>query len=58
MARGGHRWETTTDVVGSITVCERCGKLSHGGRSVSSGSPLYGVADEASSDFAARNPGP
>ena len=30
-ARGGHRWETTTDVVGSITVCGRCGKLRHAG---------------------------
>jgi hypothetical protein len=32
---GGHRWETTTDIAGSITRCARCGKTSHGGASVS-----------------------
>jgi hypothetical protein len=31
MARGGHRWETTSDIAGSITACARCGKLSHAG---------------------------
>ena len=58
VARGGHRWETTTDVAGSISVCGRCGKLGHGGKSVSAGSPMYGVSGENLSDFDGRNPGP
>ena len=29
VVRGGHRWETTTDTGGSITLCTRCGKLDH-----------------------------
>ena len=28
--RGGHRWKTTSDVAGSITLCGRCGALRHG----------------------------
>jgi hypothetical protein len=27
--RGGHRWETTEDPYGGITVCSRCGSLRH-----------------------------
>ena len=29
LVRGGHRWETTSDIAGSITTCARCGKLVH-----------------------------
>jgi hypothetical protein len=33
LVRGGHRWETTTDVAGSITTCGRCGTVKHSGMS-------------------------
>jgi len=29
-ARGGHRWQMTSDVAGPITICTRCGTLRHG----------------------------
>ncbi|HEX5174035.1 MAG TPA: hypothetical protein VFV91_07830 [Gaiellaceae bacterium] len=27
--RGGHRWRTTRDVAGAVTVCSRCGVMRH-----------------------------
>lgn len=31
VARGGHRWETVTDPMGSVTSCARCGSLRRNG---------------------------
>ena len=56
--RGGHPWETTTDVVGSITACTRCGTVSHGRKSVSGAGSPQGVAEDAVWNFEARHPGP
>ena len=53
--RGGHRWETTTDVVGSTTTCARCGKISHKRMSGLGGSSAFGVAEDAAMDFEGRN---
>ena len=53
--RGGHRWETTTDVVGPITACARCGKVSHRAQGVSRPNSPHGVAEESLDDFSSRN---
>jgi hypothetical protein len=43
--RLGHRWETNSDVEGSITRCKRCGKLRHAGTT-----DLRAAVDDASGD--------
>jgi hypothetical protein len=29
LVRGGHRWTTSRDVAGAVTLCSRCGALRH-----------------------------
>jgi hypothetical protein len=55
MLRGGHRWETTTDVVGSITACARCGKVSHRAKGASRPNTPFGVAEGGLDDFNSRS---
>jgi hypothetical protein len=55
--RGGHRWETTTDVVGTVTACPRCGKVSHSRSPKGASRPNtpLGVAEGGVDDFESRN---
>ena len=46
VVRGGHRWETTTEAGGSVTVCARCGKVQHDRGGSGADASAHAVHDE------------
>jgi hypothetical protein len=42
LARGGHKWETSSDPAGAVTTCVKCGAVQHDRGGIEGTAPGHG----------------